>query len=169
MMSEREMAGKPRRGRGWKILLVLSLALNLLFIGLIGGAMARFGGPFAHDRGQTARGASLGAAVFRALPRDDRRAMFRKVAGARDRDAAGADELLTTLRADALDRGALAAFADGQGERRRAHGVAIAEAWVENVAAMSVEERRAYADRIEEILNAPREAPRWWGHRSPPD
>lgn len=168
-MSEKEMAATPKRGRGWKILLVLSLALNLLFIGLIGGAMARFGGPFAHDRGQTARGASLGAAVFRALPRDERRAMFRKVAGERERDATGADELLTTLRADSLDREALAAFAEDQGERRRAHGEAIAEAWVEKVAVMSVEDRRAYADRIEEILNAPRGAPRWWGHRPPPD
>jgi uncharacterized membrane protein len=65
-------APAPRTGRGLRWLLVVSLALNLLFLGLAAGGAARMwrGGPI----GQTAPAAEL-QLLWRALPEDDRRAM----------------------------------------------------------------------------------------------
>ena len=163
---------KPAKGRGWKVLLVVSLALNLLFVGLIGGAMARFGGAGPHGGHEGARGGSLGTAVFRALPREDRRAMFRLMfserskkpeesSGARSEEAM---ELLANLRADQFDSDLLLQFAEQQADKRLSRRQQVAEAWVERVNAMSIEERRAYADRLEEILNN-RGKKRHWGKR----
>ena len=163
---------KPRKGRGWKVLLVVSLALNLLFIGLIGGAMARFGGPGPHGGHEGARGGSLGTAVFRALPKEDRRAMFRLMVSSRsskpEREAgAGGQEaldLLANLRADPFNTETLLRFAEQQADRYSNRRQQFAKAWAERVSAMSVEERRAYADRLEDILNN-RGKKRHWGKR----
>ena len=61
---------KPGRSRRFRIVLILSLAANLLFIGLMVGAVMRHGhaGPRYRDRPP-----SVGAALFRALPREDKR------------------------------------------------------------------------------------------------
>ncbi|MEX0279571.1 MAG: periplasmic heavy metal sensor [Arenibacterium sp.] len=168
-MASGDTENRSSRGRGWKILLVISLALNLLFIGLIGGAMARFGGPGAYGGSEKTRGPSLGTAVFRALPREDRRAMFRDVAGKRpDRGEGGSEDrdkeaqaLLSNLRAEELDADMLVRFAEQQAEKRLTRGLSVVDSWVERVRAMSVTERRAYADRLEEMLNKPGKKRRW--------
>ena len=43
-MTETLEPPKPRTPKWVRVLLALSLALNLLIIGLVGGAMVRFGG-----------------------------------------------------------------------------------------------------------------------------
>ena len=52
-----------------RVVLGLSLMLNLLIVGLVLGAVIRFGGPGERPPPPT------GVAMFRALPSDDRRAM----------------------------------------------------------------------------------------------
>ena len=167
MMSDRDDKRPRRAGRGVKIALVVSLALNLLFVGLIVGAMARFGGTVAQSGGP-----SLGAALYRALPSEDRQ-MLRK--GLYDRPRRGdagegarqhgpeVARILETLRAETFDPTALSALAAAQREQRLARGQAAQQAWLTRITEMDVAERRAYADRLEEVLEQPRRKRRWFG------
>ena len=147
----------PRRRRSplWvRILLSLSLAINLAIAGLVAGLVLRGDGPL---RGGGA-GLSYALPYIVALERDERRAVMGAVRGnpdLPDRRARRAqfDDMLTALRAEPLDREAVRAILS-----RQAGGVAqvqavAQEAWLDRVAAMTPVERVAYAARVEEILN----------------
>lgn len=141
--------------RGLKIALVLSLALNLGVLGLVGGAWlhGRPDGPprFARD---------LGFGPFtEALSPEDRRALVREFGrdmgdprAFRREMRADLQELLQILRADPLDRAALEALFErmgARGQERLATGQRLLE---ERILAMSPEARRAFADRLDEGL-----------------
>lgn len=143
-----------------KIVLVISLAFNLLFIGLVAGTMARFGGPGGPGARGAEGGPSLGAALYRALPREERRALRQGILAdhrdrlAEERDNTGlAESVLSALRADPFDPDQLAGFAQAQIERRHARGKAVQEAWLRRITDMTTEERADYASRLEEILS----------------
>ncbi|MGR3760202.1 periplasmic heavy metal sensor [Roseobacteraceae bacterium NS-SX3] len=138
--------------RWQKVLLAVSLALNLAVAGLAAGAVLRHagGGPGAH------RGPSPGAMLFRELDRDTR-AELRRTAneGHRnlgERRRAEAREVIALLAADPFDAGALAAAMRAQAERRHAFHLSVQEAWIAKVQAMSAEERAEYAARLEEQM-----------------
>ena len=138
-----------------RVLLVASLAANLLIAGMVVGART------GREAGERVRGPrDAGAMLYLgALPREDRAALVAELrAGGPDRRARVAEALaevratLTTLRAEPFDADAFAArlghqraVAAGRGERAEALLVA-------RVAAMAPEERRAYADALEETL-----------------
>ncbi len=154
-------AGPPpadtvRRTPRWvRLTLVLSLALNLMFAGLIGGAaLLRHGPP-----GMT-EGRDLGAMPFlAALPREERRALLmalRADAGPlRENRRALQDEARSTLaalRAEPFDAEAFAARLSAQ-RARVAERVNLGDrALVARLAAMDAETRAAFADRLEEIF-----------------
>ncbi|EAR49427.1 hypothetical protein OG2516_15209 [Oceanicola granulosus HTCC2516] len=135
--------------RVMRIVLLLSLALNLAVVGLVAGA-ALSGKRFAPPRYDLSLG-PIGAA----LSEEDRRAI-----GARLRDQPGLpsgprarrrmmEEMLAVLRSDPFDPAPLAeAMA-----QHRARSAAVLEAGqaalLERLAAMSPAERAALADRLE--------------------
>lgn len=145
--------GAPRSPRWMRILLVASLGLNLLIVAMVSAAVLSGGGPgpsreAARDLGRTAFIRALGPGDRRALWRDMRseRGAFREN---REQLRARFERLLVALRAEEFDRAALDQIIAEQraaGEARRSLGERLV---VRRLEAMSVEDRRAYADRLE--------------------
>lgn len=150
---------KPRR---WpKVLLGVSLALNLLVLGVVGGAIWRFGGP--HDMRSPPR--SIGAAMFHELPRQDRRVLRegsnKGHADRRARQQADAKAVDAALRATPFDRTALEVVLNGQLSRRAHFQKSVQDAWLNRIAGMSRADRLAYAERLNKRLSERR----YWDHR----
>lgn len=152
----------PRAPRRWlRLVLVLSLALNLAVLGLAVGAWLRFG-PGGHGHGHVE---SVGAELVRALPRADRRALREAMHGGpegRRPPAAALADIDAALRARPFDAAALLALLTAQAAERAAWQDAVQAAWLERIAAMSDAERAAYADRLQAAVADRRER-----HRAP--
>lgn len=160
----------PRRSGRWlAVALVISVGLNLLVAGFVAGALlsreARDGRP---APAALARDLGLGPYVA-ALSPSDRRAIGRAVRaeiraqGAPDR---GRIEIrrsfagvLAALRAEPFDEGALADLLAAQVERAESRRRLGQEAFVAQLAEMTPQERRAFADRLERILTRGRGLP----------
>ncbi|MHA6266728.1 periplasmic heavy metal sensor [Aliiroseovarius sp. CAU 1755] len=150
----------PTKPRKWpRILLAVSLTFNLLVLGLVVGA--KLGDH--RDHGFDTRGPDRGAIrdlgfgpLAGALDREDRRKIGRAL---RDRSGSFEDNrkslerdfqsMLDILRADAFAPEALAGLMVAQSDRLRDRGSTLRELVVERLGAMSTEERRAFADRLE--------------------
>jgi uncharacterized membrane protein len=150
--------GAPR----WmKITLVLSLALNLLVAGVVGGAMLRHG-MRPGDPHPSAR-AHLGRAYVQALERGDRRALWSAMQAEQpDAAAPGADPdaVLRALRATPYDPAALRDIMVRQrqaGQARLRRGQRLLQ---ERLTEMSDAERAAYADRLEGLVEGQRSGAR---------
>jgi len=139
-------AGVSQPGRRLRILLVVSLGLNLLFLGAIGGAVLRHGQ-------DTAEGRHAGGALTRALAPEDRRAIareMRRAAGGRHQMRASWEGLLTDLRRVPFDAEAMQArlaVHRGVMQGRFDLGQSLL---VERLSLMSDAERAAYADRVDQ-------------------
>ncbi|SIO57302.1 Uncharacterized membrane protein [Rhodovulum sp. ES.010] len=169
-VAETDKTGAAPRTRAWvRIALVASLALNLLVLGMIGGAMLghRHDGP---------RGASFGPGelgpygrAFSAPDRDALRAALRaeapRLRANREGVRAGFRDVLAALRAEPFDQARVEAALQAQQARLRDQMGLTRRLMLERVAAMSPEERSAFADRLEEVLR--RGPPRDRGHRGP--
>lgn len=151
-----------RRWSRWA--LVASLALNLIFIGLIAGAVYRqAGGPGARDHGGGPAARNYATPYVRALPREVRRALFRDLrrsgSGMPSRSERRAlyDQVLTALRREPFDVSAVQGVLRAQGRVALELQTAAEGAWLAEVSAMSAQERAAYADRVaEELSRKPR-------------
>lgn len=160
-MTDVTPAPKPPRRRG-RILLFISLAFNLLIVGLVAGAM--LGGPRDRDRAPALRDLGFGPFVH-ALPRADRAAMGRAI----KRDAGSFREnrvalrrqfeaFLAALRADPFDAAEVGRLIADQQSRigeRQALGRRLL---LERIEAMSAAQRAAYADALDKALH--RRSPR---------
>ena len=148
-----EQPAKPRRI--WRILLVVSLALNLLVIGVVAGAVMRFGGG---DRfgGPPPRG---GLIYFREMPRaaqKDIRAAAREGFRSRDEDrAAQMVDVLDVLRAAPFVAADLRDIMATQSQAFQANQMRLTDIWIGHLEVMTDEERRAYADRVEKAAKRP--------------
>lgn len=129
-----------------RITLFLSLAVNLLIVGLVLGVLI--------SRGPPSRDAPPpGAVYFRALEAEDRRAIsramraeWRAVGRPKGPNLAG---VVALLRAEPFDRAALesaVAAQNAQGDLLRAAGQ---KALLDRIAEMTPAERQAYALRLE--------------------
>ena len=142
---------KPGSGlRGWlRVVLFASLALNLVIVGVVAGALLRDGGP-GGPRGPGRDGALLSD--------DQRRAVRRAIVAARENNPAkgrwlpGYTEAIAILRAEQFDAAALEAVLIRQAEASRAYSDTGRAALLAAVAEMSAEDRAAYADRLEEAM-----------------
>lgn len=152
--------GGDRRGpKGiWKVLLIASLALNVLVLGLIAGAFLR-----AEDERPGRRSPPIGreigvAPILELLEPEDRRAMgrevFRELRRNPDRRAEMRGRLAavaTLLRQDVVDQAALEAlFADHSEEVLRRHQK-VQQVLAETLAAKTPEERAALASQLEDF------------------
>lgn len=148
----------PRLSRRVKVLLGASLALNLLFVGLIGGALWRNGGgdgPGHRDGGPSLQ--SYAAPYVQALPRAERRALHRSIRSAhpmagREARRAVYAQMLEVLRAEPFDPDAAQAMLDAQRDAVMALQETAQASWLQAVGAMTPGERTAYADRLEKRI-----------------
>ena len=135
-----------------RILLGVSLALNLLVIGAVVGAISK--GPGMHA-------AALPYVV--AFDRSDKRAMRQEMrARLSDRSEARAAHqasyraFLELLRAETFDAAAASSVMSVQFERAQRLQTIGRELSIQRISDMSVEKRAAYADRLEYRLDNPK-------------
>ena len=151
----------PRTPLWLRITLLASLAVNLLIVGIVAGAVFSRGGPGEGgpvDRVLAARDLAPPPFVL-ALEAEDRRALvgaMRDVAAPFKEDRRTLkrrlDGFLTTLRSEPFDASAVEAFMTDQRERSSARQAAGAQAFVTYLEGLSPEDRWAYADRLERVL-----------------
>ena len=154
--SEPEPTPPRRPGRGLRLALIASLALNLLFLGLIaGGAMT------ADQRRAGPGGGPDMRALWRALPDENRQAMRRQFRAAGDdaapdgradrrEELAALDaELLALLRAEDFDAPGFAALLNDRRAAMAGRAEAAQALFVAQLATLDRAERAAMADRYE--------------------
>jgi uncharacterized membrane protein len=141
--------------RGWRIVLAVSLALNLAVAGLVAGAALRNAGLIPGFAPPAARDPGLGP-FAPALSPEDRMALRRAFAAERAgvisglrADRADRAALLAALRAEPYDPAAVAALTARMAERQRDRAGIGQRLVEERLAAMTPEARRAFADRLE--------------------
>lgn len=169
-MSDAPPARLPRWAR---IALISSLALNVAVIGLLGGLMI------------AARDVAVGGLpidgfrfVAQYLPERDQRELRRRifsnraeVEAIRDAMKENREAFLSALRADPFDQDQAAAVMQAQADATIRFSTTARGALIAQIASLSAEERRAFADLIEEELKARRHrgGPRRQGEdRRPP-
>ncbi|MDP5215657.1 periplasmic heavy metal sensor [Ruegeria sp. 2205SS24-7] len=151
------MAETVYRTRTWvKLLLGVSLALNLAVAGLAVGAMLRFGG----DDHKRPMPKTVGSTLYRALPDEDRKALRTQTRdihkarrGAKEGDLKA---VIAVLDAEPFDPQALRDVIGKQAKARNAVFMEMQTAWIEQVLTMDDVERQAYADRLEELAQRKR-------------
>ena len=144
-----------RRRWVWPVL-VVSLALNLLVAGMMLGAAMRAD---VRDRPPGSARSLIGEPFIRALAPEDRHAFVRSMV--RDRDAlrtnraelrARVETLLSALSAEEFDRDAVAdILADQRALAQRRQDIGE-DLLLDRLEAMTLDERRAYAKRLDEAL-----------------
>lgn len=145
----------PTRLGPWvRGLLVVSLAFNLLVVGVIGSWALRHGGT--HGGHHPSRLDMAGGPLTRALNDEDRREIGEKMRGAyrnggrtRAAQRAGFDALVADLRAVPFDPATVAARMSEQREGFRERFEMGQRLLLDHLATMSDAERAAYADRLE--------------------
>ncbi len=148
----------PRGTKPWlRVLLVLSLALNLLIIGTVAGAMFTWSNWKSHH---SARLDATAGPLTRALSREDRRAIGKEMRAAHragkftQRDhRAELEGLIADLKAEPFDPAPVS-------ERLSRHRAAFEERLelgmgllLNRLEQMQPDERAAYADRLQEVLS----------------
>ncbi len=156
MADQNSTPNGPRKRLGrTKIVLIVSLAVNLLVVGIVAGALLAG----SHHRDRTAlRG--LGYAPFvRALPDEDRMALHealeRDADSFRDNRAelrAQFEAFLTALRSDPFEAEEVERLFAEQRDRILERQLLGQGALLERIAAMSPEGRIAYADELDRKL-----------------
>ena len=156
------MSETPKRPNRWLYpLLFLSLAGNLLIVGVVVGWMASPNGKQRSDFGP-ARGL-VGEPFVRALPTDQRRALMRdvlkeapQIRESRDSLKARFEAFLTAIRAEPFDPERVAELMAEQRDvavKRQDIGQRFL---LERFTAMSQQERNDYADALEDALKRPK-------------
>lgn len=150
------MTEEVKRPRRWvSVLLVVSLALNLLVAGVVLGTVLRFHG------GPGAAPPKFAPALFRALPEKDRKALRADLEdehrrGARNRSEYF-EEMGDALRTVPFDAQAVRQLLDRQVRSNAETQSALQQKWLDRVAAMTDAERQAYANRLEKMAKSRRE------------
>ncbi len=144
----------PRSSRLQKRLLVVSLALNLVIIGVVAGMFFLGGAKGAPQRFDLTAGP-----MTRAMDVERRGALrdaLRESGAFRPADRAqmrsDAIALLETVRAENFDDVAFRDALDRQRARLNTGQAAVLDALTQQISDMSLEERAAFADRLEEQM-----------------
>lgn len=147
------ITAKRRSGRGLRIALAVSVALNLLILGLIGGAVIGAGG---RNDGPDLRALGLGPFV-RGLEREDRQSLRERIdreslRGERRAVAMSLRGVQSALRAEPFDRAAAQAALSRSRAAAGALQAAGHGALLDQLVAMDAASRAALADRLERVL-----------------
>ncbi|MFT4959489.1 MAG: putative membrane protein [Paracoccaceae bacterium] len=158
---------KPRLSTWVSVVLGLSLALNLLVIGLVVGTFIRF----SDMEGRRPPPHSMGAAMYRELPKSDRVALRqnsqRHATHSMETRVAEAAAIAAALRMHPFDEKAVQAVLDEQAEYRIGWQKTAQIAWLDQVSQMSSADRSEYVDRLQKSLTRHHDADhrvgkRWW-------
>lgn len=153
----------PSRTPRWvKIVLVLSLAFNLMIVGIAAGGFAgkdRKGGYRGGPDRVSVPGDLAPRAFIAAIPREDRQGLaeafrdrVRPEEGRRDELRVRVQALLVALRAEPFDPDAISVLMMEQRSRileRQEKGQAV---FLEYLTSLTVEERVAFADKLEKSI-----------------
>ena len=150
---------KARTPRRMKIALVVSLAINVLVIGAVVGAMSHGGRDPSKREARNNDNAAIGI-YGRALEKSDRRAIGGRLrdgrnAGGREIRAelgALAQQASEMLKQTPFDKSAFADLLRTQQGLIKGRSDAMQDALVEHIASMEPEQRAAYAERLQEVL-----------------
>lgn len=145
---------KPSGMRNWmRVVLIVSLALNLLMIGAIGGAVLKHGKWRGHH---ASRLHMVGGPMTRALDNDDRRAIGRKMREAYREGGSGREErqeymrgLIEDLKAVPFDPAAVKTRMESARSVFRERLDVGQAVLLDHLASMDDAERAAYADRLQ--------------------
>ncbi|MCB2135211.1 MAG: periplasmic heavy metal sensor [Rhodobacteraceae bacterium] len=155
-MAESDTTAKTGTGRGMKIVLILSLTLNLLVAGIVLGAITG-----RHWHGDRSRDLAFGPFTSALSDRDRaalRDAFLASAPGLRDLRAERQADLtafLTILRAEVWDGAAAEAALAAQGQRTLERLALGRRLLIERIGAMAPAERAAFADRVEAAAARP--------------
>lgn len=154
---------EPTGSRRLKYALIASLALNLLVVGAVGGALYTFGfGKHPPPRFAHGRGEDFGLmGLTRTLPEERRKDIRKKLRDDRERLRPLIEDLraarrdaATKLAADPFDSAALKGAFDVSGEKDRAVREAAIAAFLSHAEQLTADERRRLAS--------------WWTKRNEP-
>ena len=143
---------KPRNP--WKILFGISLALNLLIVGAIGGAILRVG------KGPMAKHHASGFLYMRALNFEDKKSLrkelyknknTRKISRAKEHSSYSS--AVKILKKDPFDRKAFEELLDQQTKFSKSSQRSARLALVAQIAKMTKEERSIYSERLEDLVH----------------
>ena len=142
---------KPRNP--WKILIGISLAINLLIVGAIGGAILRVG------KGPMAKHHASGFLYMRALNFEDKKALRKELFKKKDsRKIIRAKELssyssaVKILRKHPFDRKAFEGLLDQQTEYSKSRPNSARLVLITQIENMTKEERLIYSKRLEDLI-----------------
>ena len=141
----------------WKILFGISLALNLLIIGAVGGAMIRMSkGPVANHR-------ASGLLYMRALNFEDKKSFRKELFRNKDsrkigraKEYSSYSSAVKILKKDPFDRKAFEELLDQQTKYSKSSQRSARLALVAQIAKMTKEERMIYAKRLANLIDRKR-------------
>ncbi|WP_299080052.1 periplasmic heavy metal sensor [uncultured Ruegeria sp.] len=146
------MNAEPKTKRRWmSVVLIVSLALNLLIVGVAVGTVLRVKGS---DHAKAPPG--FGPALYRALPKEDRKAMRGELSGLHKEGSnartQGFEAISAALRAVPFDPVAVEGLLQQQAQATADLQSELQAQWMVRVTAMSDEERQTYAERLQEVI-----------------
>ena len=138
----------------WKILFGISLAINLLIIGALGGALSRAGkGPMIQHR-------ASGLLYIRALNFEDKKVLRKKLFRNKDsrkiiraKEHSSYSSAVKILKKDPFDRKAFEDLLDEQTRYSKSKPSSARAALVAQIANMTKEERLVYSQRLEDLVH----------------
>jgi uncharacterized membrane protein len=147
----------PRRSsmRPWlKVVLALSLALNLAVIGIAAGAAWRYNGREDHHRG---RPPMLSRFIFKDMGRQELRRLVKdhagETGGLHSRRHDEMEQMIALMRAEELDTAAVRAIVEAHLVETNSFMRGVAEAWEQRLAGLPLKDRRGLADRMQHQLD----------------
>jgi len=151
-MSDTNTNVRPRR---WgRVVLIVSLGLNLAVVGVVAGSAFHFGGG-----GHRTHSANFAAPYIRALDHLDRASIREQLHRGPDMmqaDQAARKEtyrqMAEALRAEPFDSARIHTLMIQQREGVRTRISAAQDVWLRHVSGMSTQSRADYADRLEEVV-----------------
>lgn len=141
------MADVARKRRWVPVVLVVSLALNLAVIAAVSGAVWRHKGNGKNDPRTTRSGAIYMQALPREMQKSLRQSVRNSSKGVRSDPAA----MVAVLRQELFDPAAAARILDAERDGGLSRTQAMSAAWLSKISEMTVEDRSAYADRLENL------------------
>jgi len=151
MAEEQTSIGRPNRL--WRIVLVLSLALNLAVVGMVVGTAVSGrlgdGPPRSFDLGLGPVSRALAPQERREIGRNLRRDGGMQNSGLRDR----VNGIVAALKADPYDPEVLQALMDAQAASMMDIQARAQAATLDQISAMTPERRQAFADQLAEELS----------------
>lgn len=144
---------KPRNL--WKILFSISLALNLLIVGVLSGALIREG------KGPSANHLASGFIYMRALDFQDKRALRKEILRNEDgrklvkgSNQASFNSAVGILKSHPFDRTAFENLLDEQVEGAKSRQRSARTALINHIENMTKEERLIYAQRLKDFIGS---------------